>query len=224
MAGDRFDIKQALPVGDGEHVVVQGECIYSLAARSGHDWKTIWNHPNNAALKHIRKDPGILLPGDRVHIPDIKPKTVELSSGRRHRIVVAGQKIDLHLRMCDADGAPIANAKYQLLIGNRRLPGTTNHDGQLVISVPAEAAEARLQSIETGETYSLHLGQMDPPETPSAVRKRLVNLGYNLEEVDGQLDEHSLSVLRGFCEDAEVGETEREEVVKRLQEKDPWSR
>lgn len=223
MDKDTFKFEKAKPVGGGTHVVNQGECIYSLAARSGHDWKTIWDHPKNAVLKASRQDPGVLLPGDRVHIPEIKLKTIDLASGRRHRIVVMGQNVTLHLRMCDADGEPIAGAKYQIAVGRRKIPVTTNGDGRIEASIPDAASEARLTSLQTGEMYTLNLGHMDPPDTASAIRKRLANLGYNLNVMDGDLDEHALSVLRAFCEDADLGwETAPEEVIRKLQEKDPW--
>lgn len=223
MDKDEFEIEEAQPVGGGTHVVGQGECIYSLAARCGHDWKTIWNHPKNAALKEARQDPGVLLPGDRVHIPEIKLKSIDLPSGRRHRVVVMGQNITLQLRMCDADGEPIAGAKYQIVVGNRTIPVTTNGDGRIEALIPAAALEAKLRNLQTGEMYTLNLGHMDPPDTASAIRKRLANLGYNLNSADGDLDEHALSVLRSFCEDADLGwETAPEEVMRKLQEKDPW--
>jgi len=223
MDKDEFEIEEAQPVGGGTHVVGQGECIYLLAARCGHDWKTIWNHPQNAALKEARQDPGVLLPGDRVHIPEIKVKSIDLPSGRRHRVVVMGQNITLQLRMCDADGEPIAGAKYQIAIGKRKIEVTSNGDGRIEALIPASAMEAKLRNLQTGEIYSLNLGHMDPPDTASAIRKRLANLGYNLDAVDGSIDEQALSVLRAFCEDAELGwEGEPKEIIRKLQEKDPW--
>ena len=223
MENDQFEIVKAQPVGSGTHVVSQGECIYALAARSGHDWNTIWDHPKNAALKATRHDPGILLPGDRVHIPEIKLKSINLASGRRHRVVIMGQSIPLHLRMCDADGEPIAGVKYQITVGNRRIPVTTDRDGRIEALIPAAALEAKLRNLQTGELYSLNLGHMDPPDTASAIRKRLANLGYNLDTVDGDLDDHALSVLRAFCEDADISwEAEPKEIMRKLQEKDPW--
>jgi hypothetical protein len=223
MDKNEFKIERARPVGAGSYMVSQGECIYSLAARSGHGWETIWNHPKNAALKNARQDPGVLLPGDRVHIPEIKLKSIDLASGRRHRIVVTGQTVTLHLRMCDADGEPIAGAKYQLTVGNRKTQVATDSEGQFEALIPAAASEAKLTNLDTGEIYSLNLGHMDPPDTASAIRKRLANLGYNLDAVDGDLDEHALSVLRAFCDDADLGwEATPKEITRKLQEKDPW--
>jgi len=223
MDSDKFEIDDARPAGDGSHVVGQGECIYSLAARFGHDWKTIWNHPDNAGLKAARKDPGILLPGDRVHIPEVAPKSVDLASGRRHRVVIMGQNVELNLRMCDAEGEPVADAKYEIVVGKRRIPATTDGNGQLKASIPAAAAEVELRNLETGETYRLSLGHMDPADTASAVRKRLANLGYRLDAVDGGLDDQAVTAVSAFCEDANVSpDAPPDEVVGKLAKEDPW--
>ena len=130
MEEDQLQIEESQPVGGGAYVAQQGECIYSIAARTGHDWKTLWDHPENVALKEARKNPAVLLPGDRVHVPEIKPKTINLETGKRHRIVVTGQTVTLRLRMCDADGEPMAQAKYTLHVGERDIPVTTDGDGR----------------------------------------------------------------------------------------------
>ena len=57
------------PLGDGDYVVVEGDCMESIAADAGFLWTTIWNHPQNAALKKARVTPNVLLPGDRPVYP-----------------------------------------------------------------------------------------------------------------------------------------------------------
>jgi hypothetical protein len=72
------------PVGSGEHIVQQGECILSIARDHGHLFETIFSHPNNAQLRAIRKDPNILLPGDRVHIPEKQRKQAPCQTAMNH--------------------------------------------------------------------------------------------------------------------------------------------
>jgi len=167
------------PVGNGSYEVRQGDCIYSIAARTGHRWQSLWDHPENRELRQSRRDPGILLPGDRVFLPPLAVKTLELESGKRHRIVVDGQLVSLRLRMCDPDGEPIASAGYELRVGGDTIPCTTDADGHLEIRVPALAEEARLVDRTTGEAFTLRIGHMDPAGSAAAVRKRLANLGYH---------------------------------------------
>jgi hypothetical protein len=61
--------------------VQDGDCLESIAARYGHNWQTIWNHPRNAAVKAARKSPNILFTG-----PAAYPSSVA-RGGLRHRQV-----------------------------------------------------------------------------------------------------------------------------------------
>jgi glycosyltransferase involved in cell wall biosynthesis len=79
-------------VGSGTRVVEQGDSIQSLAAAAGFHWQTIWDLPDNADLRRTRRDPGILLPGDRVSIPDIRPKVVKAGTDTRHHFRLRGRQ------------------------------------------------------------------------------------------------------------------------------------
>ncbi|MBN2170813.1 MAG: peptidoglycan-binding protein [Candidatus Krumholzibacteriota bacterium] len=57
-----------------EHRVTQGDCLLSLAKEHGFSWETLWNHPDNAELKRLRKDPNALKPGDVLVIPERRDK------------------------------------------------------------------------------------------------------------------------------------------------------
>ncbi|MFH1075402.1 MAG: hypothetical protein V1753_00935 [Pseudomonadota bacterium] len=52
-----------------DYIVKQGDCIESIAFKHGLFWETVWNHPNNQQLKQERKNPNILLAGDKVFVP-----------------------------------------------------------------------------------------------------------------------------------------------------------
>ncbi len=84
-----------------EHTIKQGECIFSIATRYGHKWDTIWNAPENEALRKDRGQPGVLMPGDQVSIPDLRPKTVALATGGRHKIVVALNLVTVRVRLME---------------------------------------------------------------------------------------------------------------------------
>jgi hypothetical protein len=80
------------------HVVHPGECISSLAQDNGLLWQTIWDHPNNAALKELRHDPNILMPGDTVFIPDLRVREEEHVTDQRHIFTRQNALATLRLR------------------------------------------------------------------------------------------------------------------------------
>ena len=87
------------PVGQGDYIVRQGDCIDSIADHFGHLPATIWNHPSNAELKSIRKNPNVLLPGDRLTVPKRRPKEEPGETELRHRFVLRGVPAKLKIRL-----------------------------------------------------------------------------------------------------------------------------
>jgi Putative peptidoglycan binding domain len=81
-----------------EHIVKDGDCIDSIAAEHGFFPDTIWNHPDNSDLKQLRKDPNILLAGDKVMIPELQIKEVWKADRARHRFKRKGVPARLRLR------------------------------------------------------------------------------------------------------------------------------
>ena len=215
------------PVGSGSYVARQGDCIYSIAARTGHAWRTLWDHPCNEALRQTRPHPGVLLPGDRVFVPKLKPKSILLPAGRRHRIVIEGQAVRLRLRLCDASGEPIAKTDYLLEVAGQKLALTTSDDGTLEALVPSLAEAARLCDVVSGECFTLRIGYLDPGGSTGAIRKRLANLGYDpdaADDVESESDEQASLRLDEYREDARLDpDATWDEVVHRLEEKAPWT-
>jgi N-acetylmuramoyl-L-alanine amidase len=177
------------PVGDGEYTVQQGDCIESLAAGSGHLWKTIWDHPRNAAVKSAREDPNILQPGDRLHIPPLRPRDENCATDKRHKFVRHGVPCMLRVRV-QQGGYPRASERFVLTVEGKTTTGTTSSDGDIEVAIPPYASSARLV-VGTGlheVVYDLQLGGMDPIDTPRGIHKRLHNLGYCGPAEEGRYD------------------------------------
>lgn len=73
------------PIGSGGYTVKRGDCIYSIAYEHGFFWETIWNDSANQVLRKERKEPGLILPGDKLTIPDKEKGQVDGADKARHR-------------------------------------------------------------------------------------------------------------------------------------------
>jgi hypothetical protein len=162
------------------HKVRSGECISSIAHDNGFFWETLWNHAENADLKRIRKNPNILLPGDRVYIPDIQKKTIDAASEKTHHFKLKGVPAKLRLRLMkskvtphkDSAGGrmpdpstyedqpanpardqeePRAKVPYILVIDGSSVKGKTDGDGRIEVSLPPNARRGILR-LDPGTT------------------------------------------------------------------------
>jgi N-acetylmuramoyl-L-alanine amidase len=196
--------ESADPVGEGEYVVDQGECLSSIAYENGFLVETLWNHPGNASLRAGRKDPNILMPGDRVHIPDVRTREESCATDSAHTFLLR-QITHVHrIVLLDSDGKPRESLRYKITIkGGSTKSGTTGSDGVVEVSILPNAREGELvvYSDLGEETYELHLGAMDPPTTVSGIQARLNNLGYSCGEVDGLMGPKTAGALKCFQKD-----------------------
>lgn len=186
------------PVGTGEHVVKQGECVSSIASASGHFWETIWNDAQNAELREIRRDPYVLLPGDRVHVPPLRPKSETGQSEMRHRFRRKGQPEMLRIRVL-ADDEPRRNEPYEITIDGQKHAGVTDADGKLSCPIDARARRAVLRvGADDVEEFVFELGELDPIDELSGVQGRLSNLGFHCWNRDGTWSEETEAAIRKF--------------------------
>jgi putative peptidoglycan binding protein len=184
------------------HVVVQGESVDSIAAACGHLPDTLWNAPENRALKQQRKDPHVLAPGDRLFVPPLEPKTVSVQSGALHRFTVQRPRSRLRVQLVEA-GAPRANEPYVLVVDRTlELAGTTDGDGWVERPVPtlARAAQLTVGEGDRATTYLLALRALDPVTEASGVQARLRNLGYAEVPLDGEPGPATAAALCAFQE------------------------
>ena len=207
-AGSSTESRQTGPVGQGDYVVEQGDCLESIAVRSGHFWQTIWNAPENRDLKAARRSPNILLPGDRLVIPEIRTKEVPGATDQRHRFRRKGVPSRLQLRVLIAE-RPRANEPFRLLIDGVLIEGSTDADGCIDLPIPPDAQRGELvvgQTLEDRQTFQLNFGHMDPVSEITGIQKRLLNLGY-LCEPTGELDDQTRQAITAFQHASEIEET-----------------
>jgi LysM domain len=166
------------------HTVSQGECVSSIAATSGFTWQTIWEHANNAALRRLRKDPNVLYAGDQLFIPDLQTDPVACATGQKHTFVLQDAPTKIKLLLLDQD-APRAGVPYSLQIDGVWTSGTTDGSGYVDHPIPpgAQAGQLIVGTGASKDVYQLQLGAIDPIETESGVKGRLLNLGFGGDDL-----------------------------------------
>lgn len=196
------------PVGSGEYTVTQGDCVESLAFENGLLWKTIWEHPQNAEVKTARVSPNVLLPGDRLHIPEKAIKAIDCSTDQSHKFVKKG--LISKLWMCIKQvGEPRRNERYRLEIEKMVITGKTDGNGYIEVAIPPDARSGKLtvgQYRWNQQVIPLELGGMDPITEVIGVQKRLQNLGFACEPT-GDLDEATSAAIATFQKGEELEPT-----------------
>lgn len=199
-SGDAQDATSAECAGQGDHVVEPGTCLISLSEHHGFFWQTLWEHPENRDLRSKRRDPWVLLPGDRVAIPEKRLKQETASTDKKHTFVRKGIPAKLRLEFHE-DDRPLSDLPYLVAIDDATFQrGTTDGQGRIEISLPkqARAGTVRIGDGESERVYELKLGALDPEDSVSGVQGRLNNLGFKVGAVDGRLGSKTADAIRRF--------------------------
>ena len=174
------------------YTITQGDHLSGIAEKFGfRDFESIWSHANNQALKSQRKDPHVLLPGDRLFIPDKSEKTVTVSTTQVHYFQTTAKPLLLRIALKDFDDAPIANTACELEVEGNTQKLTTDADGRIQASIPKTAQTGTLRVPDLAMEVPIRIGHLDPVEEDSGWQGRLINLGYHAGPV-GDADEELL--------------------------------
>lgn len=177
------------------HVVQQGEHLATLALQYGfRHVATVWDAPENEALRATRENPYVLLPGDVVSIPDREARVEEAPTGRRARFRIAGEKLLLRVVLLDWFGKPMAGAECKLALDGREEDVTADGDGAVEREIRGSSREVKLTA--GGYEFELMLGHLDPSSERSGACARLAGLGYLPSPDEGDDDD----ALRGAIE------------------------
>jgi len=166
------------------YVVEQGDHLSSIAKKFGFpDYTIIWDRPENADLKNLRKNPNVLLPGDEVYIPDWEERIESGATEQKHKFQVQKKILKLRLVLEDIYEKPIANAQCALAVEGVTTQLTTDDKGKIEQEIPPDAKEATLVIRGDQTPYSdipipVKIGHLDPVEELSGQLGRLNNLGY----------------------------------------------
>src|SRR6187455_211501 len=122
-------------VGQGNYVVKDGDSIDSIAFAHGFFPDTLWDLSENAELKSTRCDRNVLLPGDRVHIPPLRPKQLPVATGKRHLFQRRGVPAKFRIQVLD-DGLPQAGVPYELTVEESKWQGNSDASGRVEHYIP----------------------------------------------------------------------------------------
>ncbi|MEN8151889.1 MAG: hypothetical protein ABFS86_18890, partial [Planctomycetota bacterium] len=177
--------------------VAEGESIPSIARDRGFFWRTIWEHPENAALKEERESPNVLFRGDRVFVPDKEMKEFPCATGERHDFKLKGDPVKFVLQLKKL-GRPRKDEPYVLVIDGVPTEGTTDGDGKLEAWMPGNVQTAELRLNDGQEVRQLRISRLDPVETTAGAQQRLNNLGFACGTESGELTSRTQRALRSF--------------------------
>ncbi|MCA9608495.1 MAG: peptidoglycan-binding protein [Myxococcales bacterium] len=160
------------------HRVRPGESIDSIAFRHGHHPETLWNHPENEALRESRESRTVLAPGDEVFIPELRPRVESRQTDRTHRFrrlaVPARIRVQLNL-----GNQILSEVSWRLEIpGFAEQSGTTGPDGVIEADAPPLATRGTLFFGDPPIEAVLQIGRLAPIGTDEGIRQRLANLGF----------------------------------------------
>lgn len=188
-----------------EHTIKAGECLSSITKKYGFsDYKTIYEHPQNAEFKRKRPNPNVVHPGDSLFIPEKELKQIPIATEQKHPFKLKRQKTFLHLIVKDSTGKPYANVKYDLTVAGELMKGTTGGDGKIEQEILADAKVGELFLYSKSGTeeiigaIELDLGFLEPVEEDIGVQARLINLGFDCGRVDGVVGTKTQAALRAF--------------------------
>lgn len=199
-----------------QYTVVKGDCLSAIAKRFGFaDYRTIYNHPDNADFKELRPDPNLIYSGDILQIPDKEPGEKPGETDKKHKFRKKGKKTFLRLRILDSEDNPYANVDFELTVDGAKdkITGKTDGNGKIEEEIEADAAKGELflkKNSGSGEVIGvieLELGELDPIVEDTGVQARLNNLGFDCGEVGGAMDAEKEEAIRAFQKKNTLTET-----------------
>lgn len=180
--------------------VQPGDCVLSIAEKAGLLWKTVWNHPGNMELRELRKDPNVLLPGDKIVVPNKTIKEVDKPTDAAHRFVRKGTPAKVKMRFLQED-EPRAGIAYVFKVDGDTFEGKTDSEGYVSVPIPPGAQMGKLillgKDRQPAEEFDIRLGHLDPYNELVGVQKRLQNLGFGCSAT-GELDEATRAAVSQF--------------------------
>ncbi|MFO0547827.1 MAG: peptidoglycan-binding domain-containing protein [Polyangiaceae bacterium] len=177
------------------YVVRAGDYLSRIANSRGFDPKEVWEHPKNEELRKRRHNPEVLAAGDILYIPNPDPTRLKLKVGSSNSFRAKLPTVKLKLAVTGPAGEPLANKQYWV---DGEAAGSTDGDGNVQIEVAPTQPSVSLRVEGASHTYLVRVANLDPIDTESGVRQRLLNLRYLPENSPLVTGEHVKEALARF--------------------------
>lgn len=188
-----------------------GEWIGSIAA--GNDlpaWQILWKDPGNAGLRR-RRDPNLLLPGDRLSIPapgaakevGETALSIRVATGRKHKLVwYPKDKFRIRIVRVKEYLDLFGPIPYELRVGEHVDSGNITEEGQ-TIEVILERTVASGTLDLGGHVFTFEIGGLGPLETFAGIQGRVNNLGWDagpVDDVDGPKTQRGVKAFQAHTQ------------------------
>ncbi len=143
-----------------------------------------------------------------LYIPDQvnkKPVTSPLTTGSTNAFVSNPPTVKLTHQFVGDDASTYASKAYTVVELDQLTGLTTDETGILTFDAPVTLETATVVFTDTGESWALAIGQLDPIDTLSGIFQRLQNLGYIC--TDTRLDSSNVDALRAGLRSLKAAES-----------------
>jgi len=137
-----------------------GDCFARIAAKKGFfNYRTVYDHADNATLKASRPNPNQLVEDDVVKIPDKTPKTINLNLDATKKFVLDRRMTKLRILLTDAKKTALVPLNCMMTVGSAKYLNTALAGGLVELTIDPEE--------KSGELV-VHLKALAAPGTPPA--------------------------------------------------------
>jgi hypothetical protein len=165
------------------YVIRRRDTVRKVAYKLGFDADPVWNDPSNDDLRALRPNPDLLLAGDVLYVPDAadrpQPPVNPVAAGTTTTFVAPDPPtVTVSHQFFGLDSSTYDSKTFTVQELDNLGELQTTKDGLATFQVPVTLDTATIVFSDTGESWALQVGDLDPINTVSGIFQRLQNLGY----------------------------------------------
>src|ERR1051325_9103912 len=129
-----------------DHKVSEGDCFASIAKANGFfNYRTLYDHGDNTALKAKRPNPNQLVEDDVVKVPEKRLKQVNLTLDGTKRFVFDYRSTKLRLLLTDYKKTPLAPSQCSVTVGSAQFVSNALAGGLVEMNIDPEEKRGELK-------------------------------------------------------------------------------